>query len=453
MVVGRRRRNFVCFIAVAVAVLGTQDVSAAVPADWSSIEQRIVKLFYPGQSSYQWLRGKEHKKAFNKVRDGDSCVSCHEEEEEDLGAALAKEGRLEPMPVDAKNGSVDLLVQAAHDEENVYMRFQWKTAEAVPGTNHTHYRFDGKEWISHGGSKLHRDVQGGKQPALYEDRLALMIDDGKVPMFAEQGCWITCHDGMVDMKREASQQAIDSHPLLGNKIHATEVRKYLPASRADKRATWSKTRSEEDIAQLMADGGFVDLMQWRGHRTSAVSMADDGYVLEYRHNDEGQNIFARNWDRQKNQPLYMFDVEKVGFRAKTESELKDPSKPAALIVETNAITFDPDAEWKEGDLIPQYHLTRTGASGSAADNQSVNAQWKDGTWTVEWTRKLNTGNPDDKILNPGGVIVVGFAVHDDNISSRGHFVSFPITLGFGDGTGADLTSRKLIEVDAMVNVN
>ena len=26
---------------------------------------------------------------------------------------------------------------------------------------------------------------------------------------------------------------------------------------------------------------------------------------------------------------------------------------------------------------------------------------------------------------------MGFAVHDDNITTRGHFVSFPLRLGFG----------------------
>ena len=48
-------------------------------------------------------------------------------------------------------------------------------------------------------AKLDQVVREGKEPGIYEDRLAIMIDDGKVPGFAEQGCWMTCHDGMRDI--------------------------------------------------------------------------------------------------------------------------------------------------------------------------------------------------------------------------------------------------------------
>jgi len=53
-------------------------------------------------------------------------------------------------------------------------------------------------------------------------------------------------------------------------------------------------------------------------------------------------------------------------------------------------------------------------------------------WTVTWTRPLDTGQPeDDKILREGETYNVGLAVHDDNVTTRFHFVSFPLTLGIG----------------------
>ena len=92
-------------------------------------------------------------------------------------------------------------------------------------------------------------------------------------------------------------------------------------------------------------------------------------------------------------------------------------------------------------MIPVYYLTRA-VKGSAGDNNNVNGTWKDGTWTVVWIRKLDTGNPaDDKILKVGGIYSVGFAVHDDNITTRGHHVSFTITLGIG--TEADIEAITL----------
>jgi len=32
--------------------------------------------------------------------------------------------------------------------------------------------------------------------------MTIMLDDGKVPGFAEQGCWLTCHDGQRDMAKQ-----------------------------------------------------------------------------------------------------------------------------------------------------------------------------------------------------------------------------------------------------------
>ena len=54
-------------------------------------------------------------------------------------------------------------------------------------------------------------------------------------------------------------------------------------------------------------------------------------------------------------------------------------------------------------------------------------------------------NADDKALKEGGVYNVGFAVHDDNITTRGHHVSFNRTLGLGakKGTKVDINAVKL----------
>jgi hypothetical protein len=439
-----RRVNIIAYVvALIMSFAMIQSVSASSLADWSGIETRIVKLFYPGQSSYQWLRSKEHKKAYNKVRKGEACISCHEEEEPDIGDLIVSGEKLEPNPIEGKPGSIDLLVQAAYDTENAYMRFQWKTANSAPGEAHTYWKFDGAEWQSFGGSRLSEDVRKGDEPAIQEDRLALMIDDGSVPMFAAQGCWLTCHDGMADMQKEARQTAIDGDPLLGAQLHATEVRKYLPGSRTDVRASWSNAKPTDELDELKASGGFVDLMQWRGSRSNSVDMADDGYILEYRHSDEGKSVSTKNWDDTRNQPRYMFDASKTGFKAKSAADLGDVTKEFALVPEMNAVAFDPKADWQKGDVVPKYVVSRTNASGSAADNQDVKAEWKDNMWTVEWTRKLNTGNPDDKVLIPGGAVVVGFAVHDDNISSRGHHVSFPLTLGFGVDGHVDISAVTL----------
>jgi hypothetical protein len=406
---------------------------SAPPADWSKIPTKSVTLFYPGQGGYQWLRSPDHKRAYKKVMEGDSCVSCHEGEEKDIGDLIVTGERLEPNPIPGKNGSIDLGVQAAYDTENAYFRFQWNTNFDRAGQMHNYLRFDGEKWAFLGGPRSSGKVASGAQPPLYEDRLAIMIDDGSVPMFAEQGCWLSCHQGMRDMPDMVAKDQVKAHALLGDGgLKKSDIRKFLPSSRSDDNASWDKTKSAEEIAKIKAAGGFVDLMQWRAARSNPVGMTDDGYVLEYRLFDAGKGPFTWNVDRKTMTPKYMFDAGQAGMKSITVADVGDPSKPFAMIREDNAVPYDPAAGWKVDDVLPGRLLSRADAKGSAADNDSAKGEWDNGTWTLVMTRKLNTGHPeDDKILQVGKSYTFGFAVHDDNVTTRFHQVSFPLQVGFG----------------------
>jgi hypothetical protein len=415
-----------------VAIAMSFSALAAPPADWSRIPVQTVKLFYPGQASYAWVTSAAHKRGDRKVKAGFACLDCHEADEAQIGQTVVKGGRLEPAPIAGKTGVIDLKVQAAHDDAFLYLRFEWNTQMARAGQMHDYMMYDGTAWTFIGGPRSSARVRSGAQPPVYEDRLAIMIDDGKIPLFANQGCWLTCHTGMRDMPDEANKDQVQAHALLGGALKKNDVRKYLANSRVDDAASWGKTRSPEEIAALKAAGEFVDLLQWRGHRSNPVGMTDDGYVLEYRLFDAGKGPFSWNVDRKTMTPKYMFDIAKVGVKAITVDDIGKAGKPHAIIRENNAVPFDPNAGWAEGDVLPGRLLSRADASGSAADSDAASGHWKDGVWTVEWARKLDTGHPeDDKILKVGGVYNVGFAVHDDNVTTRFHHVSFPLTLGVG----------------------
>jgi len=259
--------------------------------------------------------------------------------------------------------------------------------------------------------------------------MSLMIDDGKVPGFAQQGCWLTCHTGERDMPGVASKD--DAQKA----IKKNDIRKYLPASRTNP-SDWSTAKSPEEIAKIKAAGGFVDLIQWRAARSNPVGGTDDGYVLEFRNFDSGKNHFASNLDGKTKQPHFMFDAAKFGSKAVSADQIR--KKDNFLIKSVNAVAFDANAGWKEGDLLPRYVLGQ--AEGSAADNKGTGT-WKDGVWTVVVVRPLGLANGDDKSLKDGGVYSIGFAAHDDNITTRGHHVSFPRTLGLG--AKADIQAVKL----------
>ena len=428
-------------LALSLALLGVGAATAADPAkiDWNKIAAKKIDLFYPGQSSYEWLRSDAHKGANKETKRGDSCVSCHDEKdaEKDMGEKLVKAGPLEPMAVKGKNGHVELGVQAAYDDKNAYLRFQWKTNNPYPGVEHQYLRFDGKEWKVWGFPKLDKVVQEGKQPGIYEDRMSIMIDDGKVAGFAKQGCWLTCHDGQRDMPKQFTKEEVAANALL-TAIKKKDVRKYLPDSRYDP-TDWKTGKTVEEIAKLKADGKFVDLVQWRAHRSNAIGMADDGYVLDWRLGDAGKDVFSGNADATTHAPKFMFDEKKVGFKSIT-ADSQARKGDLFLVREKNAVPFDPAADWKEGDMIPDYIMSRDDAKGSAADNNAT-ASWANGMWTVVMVRPLGLTNADDKTLKAGGVYNVGFAVHDDNITTRGHQVSFVKTLGLG--AKADIQAVKL----------
>lgn len=429
-------------IALSFAAFGMGTALAADPAtiDWSRIPATTVNLFYPGQSSYEWLRSPAHKGGATRVAAGRACTSCHDETdaEKELGDKLVKAGPLEPTPVVGKKGHIPLQVQAAYDDKNAYLRFQWKTANPFPGSEHQYLRYDGKEWKVYGFPKLDKIVQDGKQPGIYEDRMSVMIDDGKVAGFAQQGCWLTCHDGSRDMPKQFTKEEVAANAML-TAVKKTDVRKYLPDSRTDPK-DWKTGKTVDELDKIKAAGGFVDLVQWRAHRSHAVGMADDGYVLEWRNSDAGTNPFGANADAKTHAPTYMWDEKKVGYKSITADQLRKGDH--FLVPERNAVPFDPNAGWKEGDMIPDYLVSRQNAKGSAADNNAISG-WKDGMWTVVLVRPLGLANADDKALKSGGVYNVGFAVHDDNITTRGHQVSFVKTLGLGATGKLDINAVKL----------
>jgi cytochrome c-type protein NapC len=101
--------------------------------DWSDTPARIVTLFYPGQTSMEWtLTGKDHGGARPFIKAGDRCITCHDKETADMGKKMVTGEKAEPTPIPGKRGSIPVTVQAAHDTENLYLRFEWADTDHVP---------------------------------------------------------------------------------------------------------------------------------------------------------------------------------------------------------------------------------------------------------------------------------------------------------------------------------
>ena len=86
----------------------------------------------PGQTSMEWtLVGKYHGGA-RPFRAGDRCTTCHDKEAEDMGKKMVSGEKAETKPIPGKRPGIPVTVQAAHDTDNLYLRFQWEDTEHVP---------------------------------------------------------------------------------------------------------------------------------------------------------------------------------------------------------------------------------------------------------------------------------------------------------------------------------
>ena len=239
--------------------------------DWSGIAAAEMILFYPGQSSMEWVRnGKDHSGA-RPLNAGDRCFDCHEGEEEMFGDKIAAGEKLEPTPIPGKRGSIPLKVQAVNDSEYLYMRFEWLNSEHAPAPF----------------------ADGGKMDPENQIKLAIMItDDEETVEYAERsGCWQTCHHDVRNMPHEPADAS-----AVANRINVSAgITKYLAESRTElevkgkggkKRGAWDKLKSEAEIKAALDAGQFMDLLRYK----SGSGESEDGYILAERVMTGGQGV-------------------------------------------------------------------------------------------------------------------------------------------------------------------
>lgn len=330
--------------------------------------------------------------------------------------------------------TIPLKLQVAYNDETVFFRYRWPSPR--PGIHHDMLRFDGTKWEVRGNP-----VPGSAEFGLHEDRVSMLLDDGRVPEFALYGGFVTAGARLAGLTDAISGREVANHPEL-KRLGQSEPTKYLPATRHDP-ADFLAVVPEEQQRRLHAAGYFLDLWHWRAARSNPVGVADDQWVAAARLNDSGRAMFATNWDAANNRPARMFDPAKTGgmvaFRWDDLITGRIGQDTVHALTADNAIPFDPNHAWREGDTLPRRLLRAP--DGSRADIAVAGrATWRAGEWDVVLRRKLDTGSPDDKPLREGGVYHVAIAVHRDGTGGRWHYVSFPLSVGLG--RQADVTALR-----------
>jgi hypothetical protein len=156
----------------ALAILAVAGFAPATAApNWAGVPAKDVELFYPGQSSWEWVLTPADHPGAEKFRGGKDCAACHIGDEKNMGTLLVSGKKNEPTPIGGKPGSIDAKVQFAHDDQNLYVRLV----------------------IAEGSQP------NAKMDNAFETKVTMMLEGGTVPEANRAGCWGSCHDDSAAM--------------------------------------------------------------------------------------------------------------------------------------------------------------------------------------------------------------------------------------------------------------
>lgn len=146
---------------------------------------------------------------------------------------------------------------------------------------------------------------------------------------------------------------------------------------------WSMESEPVDLS-VTADNAYnADIWFWKANRTDPSGYADDKmHEISAAETRDASIIYSRN-----GLPYYL-------------SRPGDSGKAAYRI-----LIHDKFVRHR----MPKYRVEQP--SGSRADIRAKGV-WRDGSWTIEFERKLNTGHPDDVQFDPQGRYLFGVSRHE-----------------------------------------
>jgi cytochrome c-type protein NapC len=255
------------------AAAPAQQAAPGFGVDWSVAPERLITLFYPGQASMEWtLVGKYHGGA-RPFQAGDRCTTCHDKETADMGVKMVTGQKAEPTPIEGKRPAIPVTVQAAHDDDNLYLRFQWEDAEHAPVPF----------------------VDGGKMDPENQVKLAVMFATDEVEYASQAGCWGTCHHDLRTMPEHpedaaASGLALDLSNGVTKYIKESRTKVEEKGRRGKKLGGWDKLKDGDALAAEIDAHRYMDLLRW-----SSSGKTENGHILEQRTMNDGAPIEAQGW--------------------------------------------------------------------------------------------------------------------------------------------------------------
>ncbi|MCP4042481.1 MAG: cytochrome C552, partial [Gammaproteobacteria bacterium] len=207
------------------------------------------------------------------IKGGEPCTECHDQEADAMGQKIVTGEKLEPTVIEGKRGSIPVSVKAAHDGDNLYMRFQWPDGEHAP--------------VSF--------VDGGKMDPDNQVKLAVMFATDEVEYADRSGCWGTCHHDLRTMPHAPEADGMKGSPVAGSLDLSQGVTKYIKESRTKievkgrrgkKRGGWDKLKEAGEVQAELGAGHIMDIHRYK----SGKGEVEDGYILEQRLMSGGQGV-------------------------------------------------------------------------------------------------------------------------------------------------------------------
>lgn len=260
-----------------------------------------------------------------------------------------------PVKGHASFAEQEFMVQTRAAYTRNELYFRFQWHDPTYSVSKQAWVFDGEKW---------NHLKGN------EDRIALLFEITRINKFATRGCAIVCHS-----PPDAAQEE------------------------------WKlATRTASEIG---------DLWHWKAARSAPYGYADDAWLTVAgkpsgayrktgRRKDVGAGGDVKNQAADGSRPQYM------------QNPAGKASAPGFLLFE-EAVPIPDGTVFKVGDTIP-YRLPLT-PNGSRFDVKAE-SRYRDGTWTVMLSRKLDTGQDDDVVFDPARRYSFAMAVFDDSGSEH-----------------------------------
>lgn len=169
----------------------------------------------------------------------------------------------------------------------------------------------------------------------------------------------------------------------------------------------------------------VDMWHWKAGRTGPAGYADDQWAGAWVNEEDGGRAsdaresggYSDNMNEAGDGPAFVYP---------------EGATPGSPLLREFAVPFDAAMEFPAGYTVPFYVITRPVGSRGDIGAYSIFTKDNDGKgwWYVVQERALNTGNPEDTVLNLNSSNTFGVAIFN-NTGDANHTVSEKLTLVIG----------------------